>query len=134
MVDNQFAEVDRAVAGLGEYKVSEEYSKFCINPAKWFTMSEDQRQRVLKHFQSILPLNFPTEDDPGVSNSTSINEQSQDSGSTSYSSHSDVNTQSDANLLLFHHTLLILYGSMQESLVRMTVTLLKLQGMVVKLG
>ena len=100
LVDNQFAEVDRAVAGLGEYKVSEEYPKFCINPAKWFTMSEDQRQRVLKRFQSILPLNFPTEDYPHVSNSTSINEQSQDSGSASNSSHSDVNTQSDANLLI----------------------------------
>ena len=60
-------------------------------------MSEDQRQRVLKRFQS---MNFPTEDDPHVSNSTSINEQSQDSGSASYSSHSDVNTQSDANLLI----------------------------------
>ena len=28
LVDNQFAEVDRAVAGLGEYKASEEYPKF----------------------------------------------------------------------------------------------------------
>ena len=54
LVDNQFAEVDRAVAGLGEYEVSKDYPKFCINPAKWFTMSENQRQRVLKHFQCIL--------------------------------------------------------------------------------
>ena len=55
---------------------------------------------MLKHFQSILPLNFPREDDPHVSNSTSVDEQSLDSGSTSYSSHSDVNAQSGANLLI----------------------------------
>ena len=45
-------------------------------------------------------LNFPTEDDPHPSNSTSVNERSKDSGSTSYSSHNDVNTQSDENLLV----------------------------------
>ena len=71
--------------------------------AKWFTMSQDQRQRVLKRFQSVLPLNYSTEGNPHMSDPTSIDEetsQSQDSGSTSHSSHIIVNdTQSDANLL-----------------------------------
>ena len=103
LVDNQFAEVDRAVAGMGDYEVSKEYPKFRIASAKWFTMSQDQRQRVLKRFQSVLPLNYSTEGNPHMSDPTSIDEetsQSQDSGSTSHSSHIIVNdTQSDANLL-----------------------------------
>jgi len=57
LVDNQFAEIDRAVAGIGDYKVHEDYKKFSFTSAKWFSMSEDQRQRALKRFQSVLPAN-----------------------------------------------------------------------------
>ena len=103
LVDDQFAEVDRAVAGMGDYEVSNEYPKFRVTSAKWFTMTQDQRQRVLKRFQSVLPLNHSSEGNSHNSDSASIDEetlQSQDSGSTSHSSHVIVNdTQSDANIV-----------------------------------
>jgi len=54
LVDNQFAEIDRAVAGIGDYKVHEDYKKFSFTSAKWFSMLE---QRALKRFQSVLPAN-----------------------------------------------------------------------------
>ena len=50
LVDNQFAEVDKAVAGIGDYAMHEDYKKFCFTSARWFTLSEDQRQRALKRF------------------------------------------------------------------------------------
>ena len=53
LVDNLFAEVDKAVAGIGDYTIHEDYQKFCFTSARWFTLSEDQRQRALKRFQSI---------------------------------------------------------------------------------
>ena len=41
IVDNQFAEVDKVVAGIGDYEVCGDYKKFCFASAKWFTLSED---------------------------------------------------------------------------------------------
>ena len=52
-MENQFAEVDKAIAGKGDCTVYEDYKKFCFTLAKWLTLSEDQRQRALKRFQSI---------------------------------------------------------------------------------
>ena len=80
-------------------------------------MTQDQQQRVLKRFQSVLPFESLFRANSHNSNSASIDEetpQSQDSVSTSHSSHVVVNdTQSDAyiiaRLILFHHTLLTLY-------------------------
>ena len=42
LVDSQFAEIDRAVSGMGDYK------KFSFASAEWFSLSEDQKQRALK--------------------------------------------------------------------------------------
>ena len=46
MVDNQFAEVAKSVAEIGDYKVHGDYIKFCFTSAKWFILSEDQRQII----------------------------------------------------------------------------------------
>jgi len=46
LVDNQFAEVDRAVAGIGDYEGSKDFPKFSFTSASWFSMSEDQRQNT----------------------------------------------------------------------------------------
>lgn len=48
LVDNQFGEVDKVVAGIGDYAMHEDYEKFCFTSARWFALSQDQRQRALK--------------------------------------------------------------------------------------
>lgn len=56
LVEAQFAEVDRAIAGMGDYEVAKEYPNFQYSAARWCTMSEDQRKRVLQRFQSADPV------------------------------------------------------------------------------
>ena len=63
LVDSQFAEIDGAVAGMGDYK------KFSFASAKWFSLSEDQKQRALKRFQSVLPANKDVPDPDAFSSS-----------------------------------------------------------------
>lgn len=43
LISSQFAEVDCALAGLGDYSVADEYKK---RVASLFAMSEQQRKRV----------------------------------------------------------------------------------------
>ena len=74
-MDNQFAEIDKAVAGIGDYEVHDDYKKICFTSAKWFTISEDQRQRALKRFQSALTTqreNIITQKDGGTASSMSF--------------------------------------------------------------
>ena len=75
LVDNQFAEVDKAVAGIGDYAMHEDYKKFCFTSARWFTLSEDQRQRALKRFQSILPAQKDVTLTQNIASSTSFTSQ-----------------------------------------------------------
>ena len=56
LVDSQFCEEDRAVAGVGEYKVDSKYSKFQYAAAAWCSMSTDQRRKVIKQFRSVPPI------------------------------------------------------------------------------
>ena len=69
-MDNQFAEVDKAVAAIHE-----DYQKFCFTSARWFTLSEDQRQRALKRFQSILPVQKYVNLTQNITSSTSFTSQ-----------------------------------------------------------
>lgn len=59
LIESQFAEVDRAVAGVGDYEVASEYSSFHYDAAKWCTMSEKQRKKVLQQFMSLTPTAIP---------------------------------------------------------------------------
>ena len=61
LVEAQFSEVDRAIAGVGEYEVAKEYPNFHYSAARWCAMSEEQRKRVLKRFQSSDPVAFPAD-------------------------------------------------------------------------
>ena len=72
LVENQFAEVDKAVAGIGDYAIHEDYKKFCFTSAKWFTLSEDQRQRALKRFQSVQPAQNNATLTENITSSTSF--------------------------------------------------------------
>jgi len=108
LVDNQFAKIDRAVAGIGDYQVSKDFPKFCFTSASWFSMSEDQRQRILKRFQSVLPSlkeHRPPNDSNHITNSTSFIRQAiaqcQDTESTNQASLQSTmtNEQYDTNLI-----------------------------------
>ena len=55
LISSQFEEVNRALAGLGDYKVAYEYSKFHYSAANWCAMSEQQKKRVLNQFLSLKP-------------------------------------------------------------------------------
>lgn len=56
LLESQFAEVDRALAGFGDYKVAEEYQQFQYNSASWCAMSESQRKRIQMQFMSAKPV------------------------------------------------------------------------------
>ena len=105
LVDNQFAEVDRAVAGIGDYEVSKDCPKFRFTSASWFSMSEDQRQRILMRFQSLLPsvsLQKEHHSPKDTSPFSQATVQSQDTGSTSQEPSklsTDADGQEDANLI-----------------------------------
>ena len=119
LVDNQFAEVDRAVAGIGDYEVSKDCPKFCFSSASWFSMSEDQKQRILMHVQFLLPsvslqkehhspkestLSF-IQSQTGPESASPFSQatvQSQDTGPTSQEPSklsTDADRQEDANLI-----------------------------------
>ncbi len=56
VVDAQFSEEDRAVAGVGEYIVDSKYSKFQYTAAAWCSMSTAHLQKVVKRFRSVPPV------------------------------------------------------------------------------
>ena len=51
------------------------FMKFCFTSARWFTLSEDQRQRALKHFQPILPVQKDVTLTQNITSSTSFTSQ-----------------------------------------------------------
>jgi len=57
------SQVDRAVAGMGDYQVHTDYKRFSYSTAYWFSMTEDQRQIALKKFQSAILIHFLQDDD-----------------------------------------------------------------------
>ena len=50
MVVCQRKEVERAVIGIGEYRLSERFKQYSIDQSKFFLMSEKQREKSLKKF------------------------------------------------------------------------------------
>ena len=48
----QSIEVERAVVGLGEYRIPAEYQRFQISIDKWRRMSPEKRKQLLKRFHS----------------------------------------------------------------------------------
>ena len=47
MIENQ-KEVERAIEGMGEYKISCEFSELQVDTRNFFQMSEAQREKVVK--------------------------------------------------------------------------------------
>ena len=50
MVVCQRKEVERAVIGIGEYRLSERFKQYSIDQSKFFLMFEKQREKSLKKF------------------------------------------------------------------------------------
>ena len=50
----QQREIERAVAGLGEYKLVADFEHLSVTPQKWFKMNEAQRRRKVQQFFSML--------------------------------------------------------------------------------
>jgi hypothetical protein len=48
MMINQKKEVEKAVAGIGEYRVIEEYKHLSVDSRKFFQMSDKQREKAIK--------------------------------------------------------------------------------------
>ena len=72
IISSQFTDVDRALAGLGDYKVADEYQKFQYSAARWCAMSEPQRKRIVTQFMSVKPVGVVRE------GSSSLEEESVD--------------------------------------------------------
>ena len=56
LIESQFIDVDRAIAGVGDYEVASEYPNFQFDPSRWCALSEKQRKRVLQQFTSAKPV------------------------------------------------------------------------------
>ena len=50
LITTQRNEIERAVVGMGEYRVCPQFKHFTIETRKYFQMSEKQRERALKKF------------------------------------------------------------------------------------
>ena len=50
LLTEQKREVERAVATMGEYRLSQEYSHLAVSAQKWFILNEQQRQRCINRF------------------------------------------------------------------------------------
>lgn len=51
MYEDQKEEVERAVVGIGEYKLCPQYQALGISSKEWYKKNEKQRARILKRFQ-----------------------------------------------------------------------------------
>lgn len=52
MYEDQKEEVERAVVGLGEYRLCSPYRDLGVNSKEWCKKNEKQRERILKRFQN----------------------------------------------------------------------------------
>ena len=73
MIENQKKEVERAIVGMGEYKISSEFSELQVDTRNFFQMSEAQREKVIKRFYSAR---FKTIPDEVATNQTAKNVRS----------------------------------------------------------
>ena len=67
VIDVQFQEVDRAVAGLGEYSVSDRFPQFIFSAAEWAQLNTEQRKKVLSKFVEFAPT---ANEDSGIVSQT----------------------------------------------------------------
>lgn len=47
LITKQKEEIDRALIGMGEYRVQSQFNKLVVDKRKFFQMSESQRERAL---------------------------------------------------------------------------------------
>ena len=50
MIENQKKEIEKAVAGMGEYQISEQYKHFEVPARKFFQMTTKQKEKHIKSF------------------------------------------------------------------------------------
>ena len=54
MMINQRKEIEKAVAGFGEYRLVEAYKHLAIDTRKFFQMSDKQREKAISKLYSLL--------------------------------------------------------------------------------
>ena len=80
IVEGQREEAIRSLSGRGRYRVCKGYKYMQVDPQKWATMSPEQRQDVIKQFDSA-----PVRPSRATTHSESVAGTSSESGSTSSS-------------------------------------------------
>ena len=50
LYEDQKQEIDKAVVGIGEYKLSSPYLSYGVEAKDWFKKNQKQRDRILDHF------------------------------------------------------------------------------------
>ena len=63
MITNQRQEIERAVAGVGEYEIVDEYKPFKIPTRKFCQMTQQQKDKHNKSFFSSSLLDFERKDE-----------------------------------------------------------------------
>ena len=52
LIATQKEEIERAVVGMGEYRLADTFSSLAVDTHKYFQMSEKQREKALKQIFS----------------------------------------------------------------------------------
>ena len=50
MFEDQKQEIDKAVVGIGEYKLTSPYKSYGVQAKDWFKKNQKQRERILDRF------------------------------------------------------------------------------------
>lgn len=50
MIVCQRKEIERAIIGMGEYRVSDRFRDLSVDSRKFFLMTEKHREKILNHF------------------------------------------------------------------------------------
>ena len=61
LLQQQRKEIERSIIAQGEYKLQDDYKKYGVQSAKWFTLTADQRSRCVDKFMSATMLEPTTE-------------------------------------------------------------------------
>ena len=61
LLQQQSNEIERSIIARGEYKLQDDYKKYGVQSAKWFTWTADQRSRCIDKFMLATMLEPTTE-------------------------------------------------------------------------
>ena len=71
LLQQQRKEVERSIIAQGEYKLQENYTKYGVQSAKWFTMTSDQRAKHIDKFMNAALLEPECESSKSSESNTS---------------------------------------------------------------